>query len=44
MFVVFQKNLAQPQMLVVSDVHDMFMPLLDGFLVNPTEAAHVIDR
>ncbi|KAG8199011.1 hypothetical protein JTE90_001808 [Oedothorax gibbosus] len=42
-FFNINKNLAQPQMLVVSDVHDMFMPLLDGFLVNPSEATHVID-
>lgn len=36
-------SLAQPQMLVVSDVHDMFMPLLDGFLVRVSEAEQVID-
>lgn len=36
-------NLAQPQMLVVSDVSDMFMPLLDGFLVNIEEAESVIE-
>ncbi|XP_023212739.1 protein transport protein Sec24C-like [Centruroides sculpturatus] len=36
-------NLAQPQMLVVSDVSDMFMPLLDGFLVNVEEAESVIE-
>ncbi|KAF8781361.1 protein transport protein Sec24C-like isoform X1 [Argiope bruennichi] len=42
-FYNLNSNLAQPQMLVVSDVNDMFMPLLDGFLVNPTESAHVID-
>lgn len=35
--------LAQPQMLVVSDVQDMFMPLLDGFLVNVSEAEPVIN-
>lgn len=31
-------------MLVVSDVQDMFMPLLDGFLVRVSEAEQVIDR
>lgn len=36
-------NLAQPQMLVVSDIQDMFMPLLDGFLVRVSEAEQVID-
>lgn len=35
--------LAQPQMLVVSDMNDMFMPLLDGFLVDVTESEAVID-
>ncbi|CAL8261172.1 unnamed protein product [Arctogadus glacialis] len=36
-------SLAQPQMLVVSDVADMFVPLLDGFLVNVKESRMVID-
>lgn len=35
--------LAQPQMMVVSDLHDMFMPLLDGFLVDVDESEAVID-
>lgn len=35
--------LAQPQMMVVSDVHDVFMPLLDGFLVKLSESRAVID-
>lgn len=30
-------------MLVVGDVHDMFMPLLDGFLCTPEESEIVID-
>ncbi len=38
-----KSNLAQPQMLVVSDVQDVFVPLLDGFLVNPKESESVID-
>lgn len=37
-------SLAQPQMLVVSDVSDMFVPLLDGFLVNVKESRLVIER
>lgn len=37
-------SLAQPQMMVVSDVSDMFVPLLDGFLVNVNESRQVIDR
>ncbi|KAG8040338.1 hypothetical protein G9C98_000909 [Cotesia typhae] len=36
-------NLTQPQMMVVGDVQDVFMPLLDGFLVDPEESAAVID-
>lgn len=37
-------SLAQPQMMVVSDVADMFVPLLDGFLVNVSESRVVIER
>uniref|UniRef100_A0A673AV71 SEC24 homolog C, COPII coat complex component n=1 Tax=Sphaeramia orbicularis TaxID=375764 RepID=A0A673AV71_9TELE len=36
-------SLAQPQMLVVSDVSDMFVPLLDGFLVNVNDSRLVIE-
>ena len=36
--------LAQPQMLVVSDVQDVFVPLVDGFLVKLSESEAVIDR
>ncbi|XP_036402528.1 protein transport protein Sec24C-like isoform X2 [Megalops cyprinoides] len=36
-------SLAQPQMMVVSDVADMFVPLLDGFLVNVAESRAVIN-
>ncbi|KAJ8250554.1 hypothetical protein COCON_G00224760 [Conger conger] len=36
-------SLAQPQMMVVSDVADMFVPLLDGFLVNVNESRAVIN-
>ena len=35
--------MAQPQMMVVSDVDDVFVPLLDGFLVKPSESEAVID-
>nr|KAF6322831.1 SEC24-like protein C, COPII coat complex component [Pipistrellus kuhlii] len=37
-----KSSLAQPQMMVVSDVADMFVPLLDGFLVNVNESRAVI--
>uniref|UniRef100_A0A8C3CFF6 Uncharacterized protein n=1 Tax=Cairina moschata TaxID=8855 RepID=A0A8C3CFF6_CAIMO len=33
-FFKVKSNLAQPQMMVVSDVGEGFVPLLDGFLVN----------
>ncbi|XP_055954647.1 protein transport protein Sec24C [Patella vulgata] len=36
-------SLAQPQMLVVSDLEDVFVPLLDGFLVKLSESSAVID-
>uniref|UniRef100_A0A8C5LN07 SEC24 homolog D, COPII coat complex component n=1 Tax=Leptobrachium leishanense TaxID=445787 RepID=A0A8C5LN07_9ANUR len=35
-------NLAQPQMMVVTDVAEVFLPLLDGFLVNYKESRSVI--
>lgn len=38
-----KSTLAQPQMMIVGDVQEMFMPLLDGFLVDPEESAAVID-
>lgn len=38
-----QSCLAAPQMLLVSDVNEMFMPLLDGFLCDPVESEIVID-
>ena len=31
-------------MMIVSDVNDVFVPLLDGFLVNAKEAKTVIER
>lgn len=43
-FYNIKPSLAQPQMMVVGDVEDMFMPLLDGFLVDPIEAEHIIDQ
>ena len=40
---LLQGSLAQPQMLVVSDVQDVFVPLLDGFLVKLSESESMID-
>lgn len=37
-------NLAQPQMMVVTDVAEVFLPLLDGFLVNFNESRTVINN
>lgn len=37
-------SLVQPQMLVVGDVEDVFVPMVDGFLVKPSEADNVIQR
>ncbi|KAL5280182.1 SEC24C family protein [Megaselia abdita] len=42
-FYNIKSTLAQPQMMMVGDVHDMFMPLLDGFLCDPEESETVID-
>lgn len=38
-----KSSLAQPQMMVVGDTQEMFMPLLDGFLCDPEESGAVID-
>ncbi|XP_018608603.1 protein transport protein Sec24C isoform X1 [Scleropages formosus] len=38
-----KSSLAQPQMMVVSDVSEMFVPLLDGFLVSVGESRVVIN-
>ncbi|XP_028403896.1 protein transport protein Sec24C-like isoform X2 [Dendronephthya gigantea] len=38
-----KSNLAQPQMMIVSDVNDVFVPLLDGFLVDAKESKIVIE-
>lgn len=42
-FYNIKSTLAQPQMMVVGDVHEMFMPLLDGFLADPEDSEAVID-
>ncbi|XP_066488041.1 protein transport protein Sec24D isoform X2 [Tiliqua scincoides] len=39
-----KSNLAQPQMMVVTDVSEVFVPLLDGFLVNFQESRLVINN
>ncbi|KAJ3106424.1 DNA mismatch repair protein msh6 [Phlyctochytrium planicorne] len=41
-FYNLKANLESPQMLVVSDINDVFVPIHDGFLVNPAESRQVI--
>lgn len=40
---IFQKNLTQPHIMVLSDVHNAFVPLLEGFLVTLSEAEALVD-
>jgi protein transport protein SEC24 len=42
-FYNIKNNLVAPQQLVVGDVHEMFMPLLDGFLADAEESEMIID-
>ena len=37
-------SLAQPGMMVVADTADVFVPMVDGFLVNAKEARGVMER
>ncbi|MEE6461698.1 hypothetical protein FKM82_001378 [Ascaphus truei] len=39
-----KSSLAQPQMMVVTDMAEVFLPLLDGFLVNFKESRSVINN
>lgn len=42
-FYNLKAGLEQAQMLVVSDIEDMFVPLLEGFLVDPFESRTAIE-
>ena len=42
-FYNLKSSLAAPQMMIVSDVEEMFVPILDGFLVKLSESKAVID-
>ena len=38
-----QSSLSQPQMMVVSDLDDIFVPLPDDLLVNLSESRNVVE-
>ncbi|CAF0738073.1 unnamed protein product [Didymodactylos carnosus] len=42
-FYNIKNTLGQPQMMIVSDLEEVFMPLLDGFLALPDESRNVIN-
>ena len=42
-FYNLNKGLSQPQQMNVGDVEDVFVPLVEGFLVNAEESSQVID-
>ncbi|KAK9718103.1 COPII coat Sec23p-Sfb3p heterodimer component [Basidiobolus ranarum] len=42
-FYNLSSNLEQAQMMVVPDVHDMFVPLDEGFLVDPNQSRSIIE-
>ncbi|CAF3667529.1 unnamed protein product [Rotaria sp. Silwood1] len=42
-FYNIKNTLGQPQMMIVSDLEDIFVPLLDGFLSTPEESRGVIN-
>ncbi|XP_055373003.1 protein transport protein Sec24C [Condylostylus longicornis] len=42
-FYNIKSTLTQPQMMIVGDAKEMFMPLLDGFLCDPEESSLQID-
>ncbi len=43
-FYNLRSSLGQPEMMVVGDVQDVFVPLVDGFLVTVDEADVAIQR
>ena len=44
MYHFFQENLVQPQMMVLADINDVFVPIVDGFLVDVAESRTVIEK
>lgn len=43
MFLLYQSSLMQPQMMVISDLDDIFVPLPDDLLVNLSESRNVVE-
>lgn len=43
MFLLYQSSLMQPQMMVISDLDDVFVPLPDDLLVNLSESRNVVE-
>lgn len=43
MFLLYQSSLLQPQMMVISDLNDVFVPLPDDLLVNLSESRNVVE-
>lgn len=43
-FYNLKNHMGQPEMLVVGDVNDVFVPLVEGFLVTLEEADVVLNR
>lgn len=43
-FYNLKNSLAAPQMMIVSDYEEVFVPILDGFLVKLSESKQVIDQ
>ena len=41
---IIQENLVQPQMMVLTDINDVFVPIVDGFLVDFAESRTVIEK
>jgi protein transport protein SEC24 len=42
-FYNLKSSLASPKMMIVSDIEEVFVPILDGFLVNLDESKHLIE-
>jgi protein transport protein SEC24 len=40
---LYQSSLSQPQMMVVTDLDDVFLPLPDDLLVNLVDSRHVVE-